>query len=478
MPTTHTIVIDGQNVELTPELIERYDVPGPRYTSYPTAPMWKNDFGVDDAKRVIAASNEAADGVVRPLSLYTHLPFCEQLCLFCGCSLIVHPKTAGRTPDNDRAGAYLATLKHDIELAGELVDDARPVVQFHWGGGTPTYYEPEQLEELFNCVKANFHFADDAEIGVEVDPRVTTPAHLETLHRLGFNRISMGVQDFDPEVQETVKRVQSLEMVQDMVTRCRELGFESVNIDLMYGLPLQTAANFAKTVDAVIKLNPDRIALFNYGHVPWIKKYQQMLTPLLPTPDVKVDIFLMAVAALTAAGYTYIGMDHFVHPDDELCVAQHNGTLHRNFQGYSTKAGADLLGFGITSIGEVGTSYLQNWRDIDHWREAIEADTLPIMRGCELSGDDVIRRAAISDILCQTVIDKPSFSSQFGIDFDSYFAADLPKLEPMAADGLVELTPDAIRVTPLGRFFLRNVAMIFDAYLDPNSERPMFSRTV
>jgi len=468
---TSTIVIDNQPVELTPELLERYDVPGPRYTSYPTAPMWDDGFGPTEAARLLTASNQQVDGVVRPVSLYSHLPFCERLCLFCGCNVIVRP-------NHDWAEAYLATLQRDIQATSQVIDPSRQVSQFHWGGGTPTYFSPDQLEQLFTTTAACFTFAADAEIGVEIDPRVTTLAHLTTLRRLGFNRISMGVQDFDPAVQQAVKRIQSVEMVRDIVAACRDLGFESINIDLMYGLPLQNEANFADTVDQVVGIGPDRIALFNYGHVPWIKRYQEVLTPMLPSREAKFAIFRRAMGQLTAAGYRYVGMDHFARPDDELCVAQANGTLHRNFQGYTTKAGADLIGFGVTAIGEVGRGYVQNWRDIDHWRQAVEAGVLPVMRGCELSDDDIIHRAAIADILCQTVIDKAKFARVYGVDVDSYFAEAIVKLAPLVADGLVDLSDAAIRVTPLGRVFLRNIAMAFDAYLKPDPDRPMFSRTV
>lgn len=468
---TSTILIDQQVVELTPQLLERYDVAGPRYTSYPTAPMWGDDVGPAVAADILTQSNQVVDGVARPLSLYTHLPFCRQLCLFCGCNVIVRS-------NHDWADDYLATLKRDVAAVGRLVDPDRPVVQFHWGGGTPTYFHPEQLEELFNLTAATFRFADDAEIGVEIDPRVTTPEHLTTLRRLGFNRISMGVQDFDPAVQEAVKRVQSVEMVRDIVTACRDLGFESVNIDLMYGLPRQNAVNFATTVDQVVALGPDRVALFNYGHVPWIKKYQQVLTPLLPSRDEKFDIFRQAMGQLTSAGYRYIGMDHFARPDDELCLAQRDGTLHRNFQGYTTKAGADLIGFGVTSIGEVGRAYLQNWRDIDQWRQAVDAGVLPVMRGCQLSDDDVIHRGAIAAILCQTAIDAAAFQRAYGVDLASYFADALVALRPLQADGLVEIDDRGVRATPLGRVFLRNIAMAFDAYLKVDPDHPMYSRTV
>jgi len=460
------IVVDGQVVDLTPELLARYDVPGPRYTSYPPAPEWSDDVGPADAGRLLKASNESG----RPLSLYTHLPFCEQLCLFCGCNVIVRP-------NHDQAQPYLETLKRDISAVAGTLDLSRPVIQSHWGGGTPTYFTPSQLEDLFTHFTSLFRFAPDAEIGVEIDPRVTTRPHLETLRRLGFNRISLGVQDFSQDVQQAVKRIQPFEMVAGMVQACRDLGFESVNVDLIYGLPLQTPAGFGATVDKVLELAPDRIALFNYGHVPWIKKYQQALTDRLPTRDQKFAIFTTAVATLTGAGYNYVGMDHFARPDDELCVAQRDGTLHRNFQGYTTKAGADLVGFGVTSIGELESAYLQNFRDVEHWRDAVDAGTLPVLRGYELSREDVIRRAAINAILCQTVLDKAGFAAAYDVDVDTYFADAIDQLKPMVDDGLVRLDETAIRVTAAGRFFLRNIAMVFDAYLKP-LDRPRYSRTV
>jgi len=461
-----TIFIGEEEVTLSPELLERYDVPGPRYTSYPTAPQWTNDFGPTDAERVIAQSNESG----RPLSLYAHLPYCEQLCLFCGCNVIVRR-------NHDHAGAYLDTLKKEIATLGTLIDPAREVIQSHWGGGTPTYFSPEQLEDLFTFTREHFTFAEDAEIGVEIDPRVTSVEHLTTLRRLGFNRLSMGVQDFNPDVQNTIHRVQSYEMVREMIDACRDLGFDSVNLDLIYGLPLQTAETMAATLDQVLSLGPDRIALFSYGHVPWVKKYQQVLTDLLPTRDEKFAIFHTAISTLTSAGYTYVGMDHFARENDELCVEQRHGSLHRNFQGYTTKAGADLLGCGVTSIGEIGRAYTQNYRDMDSWRTAIESGQLAVMRGIELTEDDVIHRAAISAILCQTAIDKKAFLEEYGVVVDDYFADAISRLAPLQADGLVEITDTVIRATGIGRVFLRNIAMAFDAYLAP-SDRPMYSRTL
>ena len=467
--TVHDITIGGQTVRLTADLLHRYDVPGPRYTSYPTAPQWSDDFGPDDYDQVLTSSN---GGDPRPLSLYMHLPFCEQMCLFCGCTIIVRRQ-------HDWAEPYLATLKRDITRIADRLDTSRPVVQFHWGGGTPTYFTPEQLEDLFTFTRERFTFADDAEIGVEIDPRVTTPEHLTTLRRLGFNRLSMGVQDFNPQVQQAVKRIQPYESVATMVEQCRDLGFDSINMDLIYGLPLQTAASFAATLDQVLTLGPDRLAVFNFGFVPWIKKQQRALADLLPAPSEKFDIFAGTISRLTGAGYTYVGMDNFARSDDELCVEQRAGTLHRNFQGYTTKAGADLIAFGVTGISELGRAYAQNFRDLAAWRQAVEDDRLPVMRGALLSDDDVIRRDAIMSILCGTALDKARFARQYGIDFDAYFADALARLAPLADDGLVELTDTHIRATGLGRIFLRNIAMPFDAYYTPpTADRPMYSRTL
>jgi oxygen-independent coproporphyrinogen-3 oxidase len=469
----YDITIGGQTVHLTEELLRRYDVPGPRYTSYPTAPQWNDDFGPTDWDCILTSSNTAPEGDrARPLSLYMHLPFCERMCLFCGCNIIVRR-------NHDWAEPYLATLKRDIAQLARRLDTAhRPVVQFHWGGGTPTYFTPEQLEDLFEFTREHFAFADDAELGVEIDPRVTTSEHLTTLRRLGFNRLSMGVQDFNPAVQEAVKRVQPFASVKAMVDQCRDLDFESMNIDLIYGLPLQTADSFADTIDQVVSLDPDRIAVFNYGHVPWVKKQQRALTEMLPAPSEKFQIFKTAIGKLTGAGYEYIGMDNFARPDDELCVAQKDGTLHRNFQGYTTKAGADLVGFGVTSISEMARSYAQNFRPLDQWRQAVEADTLPVMRGVELTDDDVVRRAAIQAIMCATVLDKPAFAAKYGIDVDTYFADAEAKLQPLVDDGLVEITDTRIRATGVGRVFLRNIAMAFDAYLKTDPDKPMYSRTL
>jgi len=469
---TLDLVLNGERVPLTADLLERYDVTGPRYTSYPTAPQWSDDFGPDDWADALDASNRpAADGSARPLSLYMHLPYCRRMCLFCGCNVVIqsHP---------ERAEPYLVTLKREIAAVAERLDPARPVVQFHWGGGTPTYFRPELLEDLFTFTRDRFNFAADAEIGVELDPRVTTAEHLATLQRLGFNRLSLGVQDFDPGVQAAVKRIQPYEMVRDLMAACRDLGFPDLNTDLIYGLPGQTVASFATTLEQLIGLNPDRIALFSYGHVPWVKRQQRALEGLIPLGLDKFQLFRAGLAAFAAAGYRAIGLDHFARPDDELCRAQRDGTLHRNFQGYTTKAGADLLGFGATAISSLERTYAQNFRGVPDYTAAVEADRLPTLRGLTLSEDDVIRRDVIMRLMCYEAINQHAVEADHGITFDDYFAPELAALAPLEADGLVELDAGVIRATPLGRVFVRNVAMPFDAYLSRPANRPRYSRTI
>ncbi len=352
--------LDRERFRISPDFLALYNRPGPRYTSYPTAPVWRDDFGPGDLERAY----EQADAAGTPISMYMHLPFCESLCLFCACNVVI-------TKDHSVAPPYLATLKREIAYVAERVSRSRQVVQFHWGGGTPTYLTPAQMEDLFGFTAERFSFAPDAEIGIEVDPRVTSVQHLETLRRLGFNRLSMGIQDFDPEVQQAVKRVQPLEMTSELIARSRELGFESLNVDLIYGLPYQTADRFVRTVDEVLGIAPDRIALFSYAHVPWLRKQQGSLAASLPEGMEKFRIFSAAIEKFLGAGYQYIGMDHFAKPNDELAVAQRNRTLHRNFQGYTTKAGADLYGMGVSAISAVGTAYAQNYREVS-----------PLHRGC------------------------------------------------------------------------------------------------
>ena len=458
-----------QELSVGEDFVNRYNRPGPRYTSYPTAPVWTDSFGPKEFEGAI----DDANGKRSPVSLYMHLPFCESLCLFCACNVVIR-KDKGVTPP------YLSILKKEINRMAAGISRERQVIQFHWGGGTPTYLSPEQIEDLFTYTRERFTFAPDAEIGIEVDPRVTTRAHMETVRKMGFNRLSMGIQDFKEDVQKAVHRIQSYEVTRDLIATARELGFDSINVDLIYGLPYQTADSFAHTVEQIVGLSPDRIAMFSYAHVPWLKKQQGSFVAHLPEGMKKFDIFRSGLLKFLEAGYLYIGMDHFAKENDELAVSQRNRTLHRNFQGYTTKAGADLYGMGITAISGVQNTYAQNYRDIPSWEKAVEEHGLATMRGYRLSEDDVIRREIISRLLCHTVIVKDEIGKQFGIDFDEYFAPELERLKMPQEDGLVVMNDKEIRTAWLGRIFIRNLAMVFDPYLEKQqlAARPLFSKTL
>ena len=451
------------------EFVERYNRPGPRYTSYPTAPVWTDAFGPAEYEAAMAE----ADRKQTPVSLYMHLPFCESLCLFCACNVIIRKDKSGTPP-------YLAILKKEIDHVSSRVSRSRPVTQFHWGGGTPTYLSPEQMEELFTYTRERFTFAPDAEIGIEIDPRVTTPAHMQVVRKMGFNRLSMGIQDFKEDVQKAVHRVQPYEMTRDIIALARALGFESINVDLIYGLPYQTGESFAHTVEQIVGLSPDRIAMFSYAHVPWLKKQQGSFVAHLPEGMKKFAIFRSGLLKFIEAGYLYIGMDHFAKENDELAVSQRNRTLHRNFQGYTTKAGADLYGMGITAISGIQDAYAQNHREIPNWEKAVNDHGVATMRGYHLSKDDVIRREVISRLLCHTVIVKDEIEKQFAIDFDAYFAPELQRLKMPQEDGLVVINDKEIRTAWLGRIFIRNLAMVFDPYLEKQqlAARPLFSKTL
>ena len=451
------------------EFLARYNRPGPRYTSYPTAPVWNDSFGPDDLERV----HEEAERARSPVSLYMHIPFCESLCLFCACSVIIQK-------DKRVAPPYLSVLKQEMERVSRSVSKQREVVQFHWGGGTPTYLTSEQIEDLFGAVRTRFTFAADAEIGIEVDPRVTSREHLETLRRLGFNRLSMGIQDFHAEVQKAIHRIQPFELTRDLLFAARELGFDSINVDLIYGLPYQSPERFAHTVDQILQLAPDRVALFSYAHVPWLKKQQGSFAGHLPEGMQKFEIFRTGLLKFLEAGYLYIGMDHFAKPEDELAISQWKRTLHRNFQGYTTKAGADLYGMGVTAISGIQNAYAQNHRELAAWEKSVGARGIATMRGYRLSEDDRLRRAVISRLLCHTVVIKEEIAREFGVDFDRYFADELARLGASRDDGLVLLEPGEIRTTWLGRIFIRNLAMVFDPYLEKQqlAAKPLFSKTL
>jgi len=457
------------NLEVSEEFLAKYNRPGPRYTSYPTAPVWDDKFHQADLEEFLHNAESAAT----PVSLYMHLPFCESLCLFCACNVVIQK-------DKKAAIPYLESLKAEINHVSQFVSRQREVVQFHWGGGTPTYLSPAQLQDLFGHTRERFSFAANAEIGIEVDPRVTTQEHLATLRKLGFNRLSMGIQDFTPEVQKAINRVQPFELTRDLIVEARRLGFDSVNVDLIYGLPYQTAASFAETIDKVLELNPDRIAMFSYAHVPWLRKQQGAFQGHLPEGMEKFHIFKTGVRKFTDAGYLYIGVDHFARSGDELAVAQTNRTLHRNFQGYTTKAGADLYGMGVSAISSVGEAYAQNDRALATYQSAVAERGLATMRGYRLNYDDLLRREVITRLLCHTVVRKREIENTFQIRFDDYFHAELAELRAMRDDGLVLLSDDEIRVTPLGRIFIRNLAMPFDRYLREQKmdSRPLFSKTL
>jgi oxygen-independent coproporphyrinogen-3 oxidase len=459
----------SEELRVSEDFLARYNRPGPRYTSYPTAPVWNNAFGPADLEAV----HSAADAARTPVSLYMHLPFCESLCLFCACNVIIQKDKRVSMP-------YFDILKKEVARVSESVSRKREVVQFHWGGGTPTYSTPAQLEDLFGYTKERFTFSPQAEIGIEVDPRVTSREHLEALKRLGFNRLSMGIQDFHEPVQQAIHRIQPYEITRDLIRTARSLGFDSINVDLIYGLPYQTSETFAHTVDQIIELAPDRIALFSYAHVPWLKKQQGAFAAHLPEGLQKFEIFRRGLLKFVEAGYLYIGMDHFAKPGDELATAQAKRTLHRNFQGYTTKAGADLYGMGVTAISGFNNAYAQNFRELPAWEKAVNERGIATMRGYHLSSEDRLRREVISRLLCHTVIPKREIGEQFGIDFDQHFAPELKLLEAPREDGLLTMDGDEIRSTWLGRIFIRNLAMLFDPYLEQQqlAAKPLFSKTL
>jgi oxygen-independent coproporphyrinogen-3 oxidase len=468
---TLEMTVGNSTIALSIDLLNKYNRPGPRYTSYPTAPEWNDSFGESNLRAAFRGANLKPNPA--PLSLYFHIPFCESLCLYCGCNVVINKR-------HEVASPYLEHLKREIAWVSAEVDRARSVEQLHWGGGTPTYLSPGQIEDLFDYIKQRFSIASTAEISIEIDPRATTDEHCRTLRNVGFNRLSMGIQDFNPLVQRTINRVQPYEDTRRTFDYCRVLGFESINIDLIYGLPHQTAESFADTVDKIITMNPDRIAVFSYAHVPWMKKQQGSFARFLPDGPEKFRIFTDAIRKLTGAGYRYVGLDHFARPEDEICRAQDNRTLHRNFQGYTTKAGCDLYAMGVSSISGLDDAYAQNYRDLPGYYGAIEAGHLPTMRGIQVSREDKLRRSIINRILCHTVLVKSEIEEDFGISFDEHFAAETVDLYQLEQDGLVRITNDRIEVTPPGRIFIRNIAMVFDEYLKGEriSDTKVFSRTL
>lgn len=443
-------------VPVSKELLERYRTSAPRYTSYPTAVDWQKDtFDPSTYGERLASSATASDA---PLSVYVHLPFCAEMCLFCGCNVVI-------TRKEERVERYLNALQREFEQVASTGIGRRSVHQLHWGGGTPTHLSPEQLRRVHGMVTSTFGLTPDAEVSIEVDPRVTTSAHLETLADLGFHRISMGVQDFEPKVQEAIKRVQPAEQTIELVERSRAVGMRSVNLDLMYGLPHQTREQYARTVEQTLALRPDRVALFHYAHVPWMKKHQTALDmDAAPSSEEKLELFADAVEAFQDAGYVYLGLDHFALPEDEMAVAAASGKLHRNFMGYTTHAGSEMISFGVSSIGEVDGCFVQNLHQEPEYVAALERGEWGTFRGHRMSAEDHLRRDVILGLMCNGSIRKASIEHQHGIEFDAHFAAELQALAPLQADGLVEDRPESLALTALGQMFMRNVAVVFDVY--------------
>jgi oxygen-independent coproporphyrinogen-3 oxidase len=452
-------------------VLKKFNQPGPRYTSYPTAPLFSPEFKAEDFTREIAETNSEPNDSA--LSLYFHFPFCEKLCYFCGCNMMV-------TQNRQMIGEYNEYLKKEIDIVRPLISERRKVEQMHWGGGTPSYLFPDEIRDIGDFIKSKFDFAADIEASVEIDPRGLTREHLEAFREIGFNRTSFGVQDFNLQVQEAINRVQSEEMTRQTVAWARELGFQSINLDLIYGLPYQTPESFALTVEKIVDISPNRIAVFNYAHVPWLKKHQNVIpAEALPSPDERLNIFKMTIEKLIDAGYEYIGLDHFAKPTDELAVAQKNNTLYRNFQGYSTKAGCDVYAFGLSAISQFQNIYAQNLKNLKDYYRRIEAGGAATNVGYRMTADDHIRKETIMQLMCHLEIDKRDIEAKFDIDFEEYFARDIAKLEVFVRDGLLENDADKIKLVGSGILIIRNVAMCFDAYLEKMmKEKPVFSKTV
>ena len=466
--------MESQSLAFDADLLRRYDRPGPRYTSYPTAPHFNADFGEAALRDVIRASNE--DPIPRRLSLYVHVPFCFSPCFYCGCNRII-------TRDLKRGEAYLQRLAREIDMVAPLFEADREVIQLHLGGGTPNFLAPAQLRALVDHLASRFHFAEagDRDISIELDPRFCKPEDMAELAAAGFNRASLGVQDFDPKVQEAVNRIQSVEETRAIVEACRAAGMRSVNIDLIYGLPSQSLEGFGRTLDVVLDIRPDRLAVYSYAHMPHLFKPQKQIDEaLLLSGEEKLALLQLAVEKLTAAGYVYIGMDHFALPDDELAIAQSRGGLHRNFMGYTTHADSDLVGLGVSAISHIGNSFSQNPRDLPSWEIALDEGRLPVFRGMHLSEDDELRADLIQSLMCQGRIPVTALERRYGIDFADYFADALDALAPLERDGLVRVGERSIDATARGRLLLRNIAMCFDRYLAPApaDARPRFSRAI
>lgn len=459
-------------IKFDPDLIRRYDVVGPRYTSYPTAVQFNEGFQAPDLRAAVVRSNQ--EPMPSPLSVYVHVPFCSKLCFFCACNKVV-------TKRHERAEAYLPRLHRDIALHSALYDRDREVQQIHFGGGTPTFLHDSELAGILDVLSRHFKLAEftNREQSIEVDPRTITRDRLQALRSMGFNRLSLGVQDFNPVVQKAVNRVHGEETVFELVSEARARGFASVNVDMIYGLPWQTAASFGETLATLVRLRPDRIALYNYAHLPHrFAPQRRIISTSLPSPAEKLQCLGDAIQRLTGAGYDYIGMDHFALPGDDLVQARRDNTLHRNFQGYSTHGDCDMVAVGLSAISDVGDAYSQNHKDINDYYAALDEAQLPILAGLTLSENDLCRRWVIQEIMCRDQVSFAHFERLFEHDFTRYFAHELAATRPMVEDGLIEVNECSLRILPMGRFMLRNIAMLFDEYMSAAIGRPRFSRAL
>ena len=451
-------------MKITADLLMKHDRPGPRYTSYPTAPVWTDAFKEADYQERLAAANRERG---KPLALYVHIPYCESLCWYCGCSVVI-------SKNRKKGSDYVDLVAREVATLARHLPDRRQVGQHHWGGGTPTFLPPEELQRLYRAITAHFPSLPDAEVSIEVHPAVTSVEQLQALREVGFNRLSMGVQDFTPEVQEAIHRHQGEEQTANLIAAARKLGFLSINVDLVYGLPYQTVAGFGSSIDAVLRMGIDRVVCYSYAHVPWLKKHQRVIPEAaLPKGPAKFELFATAWQKFTDAGFVSVGMDHFARREDEMARALEAGTLHRNFMGYTTKKSDDMVAFGVTSIADVAGAFVQSERELPLWQAAVEAGRLPVHKGWRRTADDEARRAVILDLMCRFRVryaEHPGFAERF--------APELERLRPFEAEGMLVLGPDGIAVTEVGRAFIRNVCMVFDAYLPQQQSKPVFSRTV
>lgn len=460
----------NEQPEFDRQLIASLPASGPRYTSYPTADRFHTGFG--EAEYIKALQLRGLGALNKPLSLYIHIPFCNTICYYCGCNKII-------TKDKSRADTYIEYLEREMALLAPHLNGRHKLAQLHFGGGTPTFLSDGQLERVFAMIRQHFELIPSGEYSIEIDPRKVSRDTVHHLGKLGFNRMSVGIQDFDPKVQEAVNRIQTVEETREVIEAAREAGFKSVSVDLIYGLPHQSLASIKPTIDTVLSLDPDRLALYHYAHLPHIFKPQRRIdTEAVPGSEEKLDILQYAVQTLTERGYVFIGMDHFAKPKDELSIALKEGWLQRNFQGYSTYADCDLVAIGVSGIGKIGSTYAQNERDIDAYYTAIDAGRLPIMRGYQLNRDDILRRNIIQDLMCRFSLDYQLYEGMFGIPFAQYFSEELADLQKLADLGLVRLKPHGLKVTPKGRFLIRNIAMVFDYHLRHKETAAKYSQTV